>query len=50
MPTIKINTDDASKGNSGLAGAKCVLRNHHIKYVTGAAYNLKITTSVLAEL
>lgn len=47
---IKVNVDGASKGNLGIAGCGCVLRNHEGHWIVGAARNLGICSSGKAEL
>lgn len=46
---IKINMDGETKGNSGFAGARCVLRDSQEGWIVGAIRNLGITTSVNAK-
>lgn len=47
---VKINTDGAAKGNLGLAGAGCVIRDRDKNWLVRAAQNLGITTLVAATL
>ncbi|KAL8151271.1 hypothetical protein V2J09_021079 [Rumex salicifolius] len=47
---FKLNTDGASKGNPGAAGAGGVIRNHSGEWVIGFAANLGVCTAPKAEL
>lgn len=47
---VKINTYGTAKGNLGVGGAGCVLRDHSGKWLVAPAQNLRIATSVIAKL
>ena len=47
---IKLNTDDNSLGNPGLAGAGGLLRNSFDAQVSGFSFNMGITSNNIAEL
>lgn len=49
-PLVKFNTDGASRGNPGLVGAGCVLRDHYGYWIARAAQNVGFTTSMVVEL
>lgn len=47
---VKVNVDGASKGNSSLAAAGCVIREHYGRWLMGSARNLGCCTSIQAEI
>ena len=47
---VKLNTDEASKGNPGLAGCGGVVRNEDGRWIMGFARRIGVTTSFVAEL
>lgn len=47
---VKLNVDEASRGNPGLGGCGCVLRNHEGQWVVGAGMNLGLCTSQQTEV
>ncbi|KAE8658336.1 hypothetical protein F3Y22_tig00116971pilonHSYRG00198 [Hibiscus syriacus] len=47
---LKLNTDGASQGNPGVAGADGLLRNEAADWILGFTAHLGICTSVAAEL
>lgn len=48
MSVVKVNTDGATKGNHGEAGAGCVLWDHDRKQLVRSAQNVGIATSITA--
>ncbi|PSS34373.1 Ribonuclease H protein [Actinidia chinensis var. chinensis] len=50
MGIFKLNTDGASKGNPGKAGAGGLIRNHEGRWVAGFCHNIGTTNSLEAEV
>ena len=47
---VKLNTDESSLGNLGLAGGGGLLRNTNREWMKGFARAIGVTTSITAEL
>ena len=49
-PFIKLNTDGSAIGNSGLAGARGLLRNSSSEWISGFSLHLGLTSNNMTEL